>query len=672
MDSTGATMMSCAHLFVHIYSRLVDGEHVVAMTLHSSGTGAQIHVYNREGASATCDITESNMLMLKNGCNPRLTWLNFFELLQRAFIDHTIEFENSEVKITVKHDQLTTAIPIEPFTICLAIHVPPLTQRVNDMYKFAASMISYVSLRNDGHEMDRLDKIAKYEGIVKDVVIRARSEVALLEAENKSIHKLQLHADILGEENKRLAGDKANYLINELAASATADPHNIDCVISRVADPLYNKQPCKSYHTKMMQYIKGRSGVAVNDQLTALSKECMNYLFHQSSDGTFPFPDLECPSGPFGVAARSNDAIDVLSRYTLDRLSDELEKDPLTREVMRMVKGIDEWDFDIFLFDTTCRAISPDGSNSPNAAGAFFYVAYAVITGLDLMTKFNISEKAMLQWLSMVEEGYNNYLPFHNALHAADVLQGVYYMLVPAEGITRLGITNIDQLAIVLASLIHDFGHPGTTNQHLVDSHSSIALCYGGESPLEQMHFASVMELMKLQRYNLFKMIECDVRKEIEDRMGYLVLSTDLYRHDTIVGALRLRMQEWGLTTHWEDDPICHNNNDALLILSCFLKAADISNYTRNEDLYKNWATRLEKELQTSEKGQGELLPVSYFIGGNITLYASMAKLQIVFISSVVVPLFSEIVELLPKLRFTGNNVAKNRNRWANGEDTKI
>eukprot|EP00657_Telonema_sp_P-1_P001810 TRINITY_DN14514_c0_g1_i1.p1 TRINITY_DN14514_c0_g1~~TRINITY_DN14514_c0_g1_i1.p1 ORF type:complete len:117 (-),score=31.10 TRINITY_DN14514_c0_g1_i1:27-377(-) len=65
------------------------------------------------------------------------------------------------------------------------------------------------------------------------------------------------------------------------------------------------------------------------------------------------------------------------------------------------------------------------------------------------------------------------------------------------------------------------------------------------------------------------------------------------------------------------------------------LKAADISNCARKEDVYMQWAQRLQSEYQK----QGALetsagLPVSPFMGNNITFHTSMAKLQIAFLNA--------------------------------------
>ena len=53
------------------------------------------------------------------------------------------------------------------------------------------------------------------------------------------------------------------------------------------------------------------------------------------------------------------------------------------------------------------------------------------------MRKFNIDEKKMINWLSMIEAGYHPN-PYHNSMHAADVLQVSHYILLKGRMIEKV------------------------------------------------------------------------------------------------------------------------------------------------------------------------------------------------------------------------------------------
>lgn len=71
--------------------------------------------------------------------------------------------------------------------------------------------------------------------------------------------------------------------------------------------------------------------------------------------------------------------------------------------------------------------------------------------------------------------------PYHNAIHAASVLQHLHLV------ITRGGMVGgyVDQtlrLAAYLAAIVHDFEHKGRNNDYLINTHDDLAVRYNGEA----------------------------------------------------------------------------------------------------------------------------------------------------------------------------------------------
>ena len=60
--------------------------------------------------------------------------------------------------------------------------------------------------------------------------------------------------------------------------------------------------------------------------------------------------------------------------------------------------------------------------------------------------------------LQEVEAAYND-KPYHNSMHAADVTQSVGALLA-TDGFSDQ-LTDLELLAVILASVVHDVGHPG-------------------------------------------------------------------------------------------------------------------------------------------------------------------------------------------------------------------
>ena len=70
-----------------------------------------------------------------------------------------------------------------------------------------------------------------------------------------------------------------------------------------------------------------------------------------------------------------------------------------------------------------------------------------------------------------VEIGYKDN-PYHNAAHAADVVQTLGSMLLTED--FRAGLTPVELLAMLVAACCHDVGHPGASRMY---ARSGIRLC---------------------------------------------------------------------------------------------------------------------------------------------------------------------------------------------------
>lgn len=67
---------------------------------------------------------------------------------------------------------------------------------------------------------------------------------------------------------------------------------------------------------------------------------------------------------------------------------------------------------------------------------------------------------------------------YHTAIHAADVLQNVYYYIVGADGQEILKTTTFDLASLFIASAAHDVDHPGNNNLFETKTNSKLATLY--------------------------------------------------------------------------------------------------------------------------------------------------------------------------------------------------
>ena len=90
---------------------------------------------------------------------------------------------------------------------------------------------------------------------------------------------------------------------------------------------------------------------------------------------------------------------------------------------------------------------------------------------------------------------HRNGNPYHNNLHATDVLQTTHW-LISQTGV-KDWLTDIEIFALLFSAIIHDYDHSGTTNNFHIQSNSSLAFMYNDRSVLENHHVAAFFRTMQ-------------------------------------------------------------------------------------------------------------------------------------------------------------------------------
>ena len=137
--------------------------------------------------------------------------------------------------------------------------------------------------------------------------------------------------------------------------------------------------------------------------------------------------------------------------------------------------------------------------------------------------------RATLQTIWAVYYSYN--LSYHNDLHNLDVAQMAYLLMQngPDCFAIQLRLTHLEQFAIVIAALCHDYAHDGFMNSYHVAQETQRFLEHGESGCQEKYHFAEsfkCIETMQLlsglttNQYRLFKR-----------RMQQCIFATDMAKH---------------------------------------------------------------------------------------------------------------------------------------------
>ncbi|KAI1715074.1 3'5'-cyclic nucleotide phosphodiesterase domain-containing protein [Ditylenchus destructor] len=222
--------------------------------------------------------------------------------------------------------------------------------------------------------------------------------------------------------------------------------------------------------------------------------------------------------------------------------------------------------------------------------------------GIKIFERWNVPETlrcstdSLARWFQVIEANYQSGNAYHNATHAADVLQATSHFL-NSDAVGQ-HVQDTHAVAALIAATIHDLDHPGRGNAFLMNTRQRLALLYNDHSVLENHHVALAFQLTLSQPgVNIFAKVPHDEFSQIRQATIDMVLATDMSRHFEYLTKFQQLMTNL---------PDTEENRDAnsLTICRMMIKCADIANPTREWKLCHQWAMRIVEEYfdQTAEE----------------------------------------------------------------------
>ncbi|KAL1275340.1 hypothetical protein QQF64_034963 [Cirrhinus molitorella] len=341
-----------------------------------------------------------------------------------------------------------------------------------------------------------------------------------------------------------------------------------------------------------------------------------------------------------------------------------LAPEPLVMEGLEpLMSQINNWNFPIFsLVEKTngrCGCILSQ-------------VSYRLFVDTGLFETFKIPVREFMNYFHALENGYRD-IPYHNRIHATDVLHAVWYLTtqpVPslptlaslsesdsdgglAHGRTRFLMSRtypvedegygclsglipaLELMALYVAAAMHDYDHPGRTNAFLVATSAPQAVLYNDRSVLENHHAASAWNLfMSRPEYNFLASLDHMDFKRFRFLVIEAILATDLKKHFDFLAEFNAKVGDDGCSgIDWA------NENDRLLVCQMCIKLADINGPLKSKELHLQWTEGIVNEFYEQGDEESSLgLPISPFMDRSAP---QLAKLQESFITHIVGPLCS-------------------------------
>ncbi|XP_053558922.1 cAMP-specific 3',5'-cyclic phosphodiesterase 4C isoform X3 [Bombina bombina] len=293
------------------------------------------------------------------------------------------------------------------------------------------------------------------------------------------------------------------------------------------------------------------------------------------------------------------------------------------------VEDTNKWGMDIF-------KVAEYSGNRPLTV-----IMYSIFQERDLLKTFRIPVDTFITYMMTLEDHYHAEVAYHNNIHAADVAQSTHVLLsTPA---LEAVFTDLEILAAIFASAIHDVDHPGVSNQFLINTNSELALMYNDASVLENHHLAVGFKLLQEENCDIFQNLTKKQRQHLRKMVIDMVLATDMSKHMNLLGDLKTMVETKKVTSLGV--LLLDNYSDRIQVLQNMVHCADLSNPTKPLEIYRQWTDRIIVEFfhqgdREREKGM-EISPMCDKHN------ASVEKSQVGFIDYIVHPLWETWADLV-------------------------
>ncbi|NXJ72186.1 PDE4D phosphodiesterase, partial [Rostratula benghalensis] len=259
----------------------------------------------------------------------------------------------------------------------------------------------------------------------------------------------------------------------------------------------------------------------------------------------------------------------------------------------------------------------------------------------DLMKTFRIPVNTFITYMLTLEDHYHADVAYHNSIHAADVAQSTHVLLsTPA---LEAVFTDLEIMAAIFASAIHDVDHPGVSNQFLINTNSELALMYNDASVLENHHLAVGFKLLQEENCDIFQNLSKKQRQSLRKMAIDMVLATDMSKHMNLLADLKTMVETKKVTSLGV--LLLDNYSDRIQVLQNMVHCADLSNPTKPLELYRQWTDRIMVEFfRQGDREREKGMEISPMCDKHT---ASVEKSQVGFIDFIAHPLWETWADLV-------------------------
>ncbi|GBG31496.1 cAMP-specific 3',5'-cyclic phosphodiesterase [Hondaea fermentalgiana] len=252
--------------------------------------------------------------------------------------------------------------------------------------------------------------------------------------------------------------------------------------------------------------------------------------------------------------------------------------------------------------------------------------AFEMLSQFGLSEVIGVKQTAFRSFFSSLASSYRAKNPYHNFFHGFDVMKTTFFLLEVC-GLGQ-GIPNLSGVAVLIAALGHDAGHPGLNNVFQIKAGTDLALRYNDDSVLENYHAAIVFRCIRKGRDEMYGTLDTAGRREMRKIIVETILSTDVSKHVKLLKAVN------------------EGSADHLLQLKLLLCVSDVSNPIKPAPIADAWSARIcEEFFQQGDEERRRRMDISPYCDRQ---QGRSPKVTLNFINFIVNPLMEAAKQVFP------------------------
>uniref|UniRef100_A0A8B9HL56 Phosphodiesterase n=1 Tax=Astyanax mexicanus TaxID=7994 RepID=A0A8B9HL56_ASTMX len=276
--------------------------------------------------------------------------------------------------------------------------------------------------------------------------------------------------------------------------------------------------------------------------------------------------------------------------------------------------------------------------------------AIRMFVDLKLVQNFQMKYK-VLCWILSVKKNYRKNVAYHNWRHAFNTAQCMFAIL--RSGRLQNNMSDLEILALMIATLSHDLDHRGVNNSFIKRSDHPLAQLYC-HSIMEHHHFDQCLMILNSPGSQILSSLSLEEYKTTLKMIEKAILATDLAVY------MKRRTEFFELTKNsqfvWEDE--CHRD------LSMLMTACDISAITKPWPVQKRIAELVATEFfEQGDKERRELNiePIDLM---NREKRDKIPSMQVSFIDAICTQLYETLASISDSCSPLLEGCRKNRQNW--------